>query len=431
MLLLMRIKHEFVRQMRLARGSTQQEVADEIEVDVRTYRKYENGEVNGGAAEPLRASQYETLRGMAALFGLPGPEDLIDSRGTPEQGALAAGARSPVPWSATSRYVHREKEERKALNRLRHAGTPVVLQGPEHHGVSTLLGYLLDQANQPDEVPSQVLRIDLSRLEKSCFETFDSLLRTLGQRMLDLLAVDAADELLTSVWGRPGSEKSKISFLLEEHVLPRHQRVLLALQHGDRLLDTSYQDDFFGLLRAWAESGGDPPWSRLRLLVTVSTEPTLLESIDHSSFFALASPIRLSDLSPAQLLQMAELHGQRPGKTVMARFATLTGGHPYLARLALVEAQEQELSLEQFLAEVDPKNGVFALHLHSLRRWLEQNRPLFDGVCAVLADPAARLPFETYCRLYSKGLLVEQEPGVCRMRCPLYEDYFGTLCRKG
>ena len=63
------------------------------------------------------------------------------------------------------------------------------------------------------------------------------------------------------------------------------------------------------------------------------------------------------------------------------------------------------------------------------RRWLEQHESLFAAVCAVLRDPAARLRFDDYCALYSKGLLLEHEPGLCRLRCQLYEEYLGTLCR--
>ena len=35
----MRVKHELLRSLRLGRGLTQQEVAHEIEIDIRTYRK--------------------------------------------------------------------------------------------------------------------------------------------------------------------------------------------------------------------------------------------------------------------------------------------------------------------------------------------------------------------------------------------------------
>ncbi len=191
-----------------------------------------------------------------------------------------------------------------------------------------------------------------------------------------------------------------------------------------------FQDDFFSLLRGWAESGIEEPWARLRLLLTVSTEPTLLENIDHSSFFNLATPIRLSDLDREQLMQMAEIYGQRPSRGVMDQLVALTGGHPYLTRLLLSEVFEQDLSLEQAFADRDLVSGVFAQHLIHLRRWLEQHTQLYDTVCALVADPGFRMGFEDYCGLYSKGLVIETEPGHCRLRCKLYEDYFGTLCRR-
>lgn len=425
----MRIKHELLRSLRLGRGLTQQEVADEIEVDIRTYRKYESGEVNGGAADPVRASQYETLRGLAALFGLGNPAELVD---------LAAAEtppfqpRLPPPGAPfqLSFYVHRDKEEKKALTRLHGAGVPVVLQGPERYGASTLLSYLLSQLTRAEEPPGPPLRINFQRLDDSCFESLDSLLRSLCRRLLALLDVPEADAVMQQIWQRPGSAKSKLSWAMERHVLPAHERVLLALEHVDRLLGCAYHNDFFSLLRGWVEGCAEPSWAKLRLLVTVSTEPILLESIDHSAFFALAPAIRIDEFTPAQVMQLAALYGYTPGEKTLCQIQALVGGHPYLLRLIFSEAHEQGVLLDSLLEQLGPGDGIFASHLHQLRIVLESQKELLAALCSVLDDPAGPLRFADYCALYSKGLLLEQEPGLYRVRCRLYADYFRTLYRK-
>jgi transcriptional regulator with XRE-family HTH domain len=444
----MRIKHELLRSLRLGRGLTQQEVADEIEIDIRTYRKYESGDVNNGAADPVRASQYETLRGLAALFGLASPNELVDlaaAEAPPFQpsgtkGSAAAGApqaRLPPPGAAFQRafYVHREKEEKKALTRLQSAGVPVVLQGPERYGCSTLLSYLLSQLTRPEEYKGPLLRINLHRLDESCFTSLDSLLRGLCHRLLSLLDMHDADEAVQRIWQRPGSAKSKLSWAMEQYVLPSHARVLLALEHADRLLGCAFHNDFFSLLRGWVESCTQAPWSALRLLVTVSTEPILLESIDHSAFFALAPPIRIDELSPAQVARLAALYGYTPAEQTLARLIELVGGHPYLLRLTLSEAHEQGVGLDELVDHLGQEglghaDGLFTSHLHQLRKTLEGQKELLTALASVLDNPAGPLNFTDYCALYSKGLLLEQEPGLYRVRCKLYADYFRTLCRK-
>lgn len=434
----MRVKHELLRSLRLGRGLTQQEVAHEIEIDIRTYRKYESGAVNSGVADPVRASQYETLRGLAALFGLSSPDDLVElavaeAPLAPAPGARPAPPRTPPPPGAPFNrafYVHREKEEKKALTRLRSAGAPVVLQGPENYGCTTLLSYLLDHVARTEEPQGPALRINLHKLDDSSFASLDSLLHSLCQRLLELLALPGGEQTAQQIWTRPGSAKSKLSWAMEQHILAAPQRVLLALEHVDRLLDSPFQNDFFSLLRGWVEGFTQEPWSKLRLLVTVSTEPTLLESIDHSAFFALASPIRVDEFTTEQVVQLAALYGQSPADETLGRLRALLGGHPYLLRLALSEAYEQGLELAALLANLGASAGLFTSHLLQLRKALQLQPGLLAALGSVLADPQAPLSFGEYCALYSKGLLLEEEPGCYRVRCKLYEDYFGVLCKK-
>jgi hypothetical protein len=352
---------------------------------------------------------------------------------TPAAGARVLPARTPPPPGAPFHrafYVHREKEEKKALTRLRSAGAPVVLQGPERYGCTTLLSYLLDHVARAEEPQGPVLRLNLHKLDDSSFASLDSLLHGLCQRLLALLALPGGEQTTQQIWTRPGSAKSKLSWAMEQHILASPQRVLLALEHVDRLLGSPFQNDFFSLLRGWVEGFTQEPWSKLRLLVTVATEPTLLESIDHSAFFALASPIRIDEFTTGQVAQLAALYGQTPSDETLGRLRALLGGHPYLLRLALSEAYEQGLELATLLANLGAGTGLFTSHLLQLRKALQLQPGLLTALGNVLADPQTPLNFGEYCALYSKGLLLEEEPGCYRVRCKLYADYFGALCKK-
>ena len=118
----MRIKQEQLKRLRVQAGWTQEEIAAKCRIDVRTYRKYERGEVNRGLtglSDFNRSDQYDVLARIAAALELAGPEDLIEKRGAAEDTPPGPGSPYHPSW-----YVHREPEERKALNRLRSAGAP-------------------------------------------------------------------------------------------------------------------------------------------------------------------------------------------------------------------------------------------------------------------------------------------------------------------
>src|SRR5580658_4477235 len=58
----MRIRHDHLKRLRVQAGWTQEEVGARCKIDVRTYRKYERGEVNKGLSgleEFNRSDQYD------------------------------------------------------------------------------------------------------------------------------------------------------------------------------------------------------------------------------------------------------------------------------------------------------------------------------------------------------------------------------------
>lgn len=425
----MRIKRDLLLQLRLEQGWTQEEAAEKIGIDARTYRRYEREEIS----VTHRAGQFEILRNTAAVFGLSSPAELLeDADKAPNIGRGSAHGNEPYPPDAPFRadwYVHREPEEAEALNKLHTAVSPVVLQGPCLYGKGYMLSYLLAETATRrlwGDTPATVVRLNLANLRPESLRSLDELLRELGRVALEQLDPERVEQRLQDAWSGPGGETLKLSRLIKQDFLNKGL-LLLSLEKVERLHGCAFQDDFFALLRGWAERGATEPWSRLRLLLTVATEPTLLDSLDHSSFFALANPIRLGCLSRAQIEQLAALHGTVPPSAAVDQLEALTSGHPYLTRLALYQSSVRAVSLEQVLSSAQD-TGVFAFHLKNLHRWLEKE-DLLPMVGGVLGDPMYPLSFRGYCRLYSQGLIVEDSAGVFRLRCPLYANYFKSLCR--
>lgn len=89
------LKSDLLLRLRRERAWTQEQAAEKIGIDVRTYRRYERSEV--GLTN--RTGQFEIIRCIAAAFDLPGPEALFDETGVlvSDAGRLTHEVALPVP----------------------------------------------------------------------------------------------------------------------------------------------------------------------------------------------------------------------------------------------------------------------------------------------------------------------------------------------
>ena len=336
---------------------------------------------------------------------------------------LASGPRYDPTW-----YVHRGAEESRALKCLSAPGSPAILQGPQLYGKSTLLAYLTEmlRCDESGIERTRIVSLRLPTLMDDGEPSLDHLLRTMGRALMTRVGAAGVDEALETAWARPGSPKNKMRWLLERHILSEEQPLVLALEDVDRLEGMPFQTDFFAMLRSWVEMR-QSPWQSLRLVVTVATEPTLLERSNASLFSGAHAAIQLGDLQERQVGELAARCDLRLDEPDLRHLRQLTGGHPYLVRLALYEATERGMPVRELLEGVESNGGLFRPYLHQLRVWLEHSH-LLGSIAAILKDPRVSLSREDYARLYSRGLVVEVAPGEYRLRCDLYESFFREQC---
>jgi predicted MPP superfamily phosphohydrolase len=350
--------------------------------------------------------------------------------------AMPARLRMPHPLGASydSRFhLHREDEEKRALRCLERPGRPVVLLAPHGYGKTNLMEYLLDTACRA-VAPSQELTlqgyINFHRLPRETLVTGEAFAYQLGLCIAERAVPGRAQDFVSSAWQRPGSPWDRLDLLIRQKVLPHYQRFFLALDGAESLIGCDFAGDFFGLLHAWSVSPDDI-WEPLRLILGLSTLPALLDTTQRSFFPRIAEVLPLGPLDDAGLRKIAEMHGLTLDDPALARLYEVTGGHPYLARLALYQASDRRIPLQELLAdkELRPFGGIFRQHLEQLRLWLEREKLLFS-LRGLFKDPPQPPDFEAYCRLYAQGLLIEESPGVYQLRCGLYRDFFGSLCKR-
>lgn len=368
----------------------------------------------------LAPNATEDRAEMGVLFACPSQYVQAYLRSTNSPSARAPTRQAQPPGAAydPAWYVSRPAEERAACDYLDTPGAPAVLWGPELFGKTTLLRYLLSRQPAADSACCTVA-LDLAVLDRSAKESLASLLYELAVRLVE--AVDGAPDWVQSAWERPGDPKRKLSALLGRKVLPAQRgRLVLALDRVDAVWGMPYQDDFFSLLRAWAEDAYSEPWSKLRLLLSLSTTPAQLCASVSQSPFNLTPPIYLTDFSSEQAAELVRRYRLPWRDSELVALMTLIGGHPYLLRLAMYKSATGT-QIGRLLDDATRTGGLFEPQLNRYRSWLRQHPQLLAAAQRLHKDPRCQLAMDEEHRLHSIGLVRQDDTGAYRLRCRLYE----------
>lgn len=316
-------------------------------------------------------------------------------------------------------YVSRPEEERTALSYLASAGTPAVLCGPRRFGKTTLGQHLLESiaAQHP---PHRVIKLDLREFSEDTRSSQESLLHAWSVRILQELRFPV--DCLEDSWSRPNDPKGRLTWLLEHHVLPADETALiLSIDHLDSLFGQRYALDLLGLLRSWAERGGQPVWSQLRMLLMISTMPSALKIELHQSPFNLTPLIYLDELTSKQIREVGKLYGLALAVEDIDLIMSWVGGHPLMVGLIMHEAARCNIPIAIVLDPLSMHHRIFDDFLQHYRRLLERRPELLDTLSRLAhnKEPIDRLQ---YYALHRAGLVMQRGPSEYALRCRLYEN---------
>lgn len=376
----------------------------------------------------LDLSTATTLGSLPAELSQPAiPMVAVAAAGSlPGAGAGAGGTTVQPPRAPYDKnwYIVRPDEESQSLDALEY-NKPVVFFGPELCGKTWLLHSLIDSARNRG---AQIVTINLNLFDKTARASLDAFLHKFALRIFKELHLDAAEVERAFAQAR-GGPVDALNDLMAWTVLGTvRERLVLAIDNVDVIADQPYQDEFFGMLRAWVDGSG---FERLHLVLAISTAPALLVKDVHRSPFNLGDVVTLPDFDEQQLQSMARLHGLRclPGE--LARLQAQVGGHPYLTRLAFYDVYRRRVSLSALLdrVEADPQGGVFASYLDHLMRRLRSERGLLEALRLICQRTSASVETSVGLRLERAGLVVRDfgragagaSINSYRLRYPLYQ----------
>lgn len=322
-------------------------------------------------------------------------------------------------------YLPRLELESQALRLLATPGQPAVVWAPERFGKSWLLRRLLDHIQDEDGDDTRCTLIHLGQLLSKCKDR-ESFYRGFAERMVDALDADSEygtqwARWVADAWQQIGVPMRRLKWLAQHCLLPRcPRRLVVALDAADEAIGSPWQDEFYGMLRGWAEAAHTTEFARLRIILAVSTAPRLLIVNLRQSPFNLTQPLSISPLNNRLLAELAKMHWINLSSDAVEYLRVQLGGHPYLSRLCLYVASRDRTTPNALLDPAHPTNSLlFSPFLDSYRQRLNAEPELLETLRGVVNNSRGLSP-KHIDRLVQAGLLLREGISI-RLFCPLFE----------
>jgi hypothetical protein len=253
--------------------------------------------------------------------------------------------------------------------------------------------------------------------------SYDEFFRYLAYAIALRARIKTAD--LDAIWQTPFGARFRLTQVIDELLLSRAEdRILLVIDEADVLLHTAFYTDFFGLLRAWHNRRAfEPRWTKLDIVLVISTHPSLLIDDPRQSPFNVGLEIKLEDFDESQLRELNEKHGRPLQTSEIQSVTSLLGGHPYLIRQALYTLRCEGMTWAELAAGADKPNGPFGAHLRYYWEQLDKDPECVQAVKDLLRRDICP-PGPILMRLESAGVVAVSNDGQCVFRYGLYRRFF-------
>jgi hypothetical protein len=322
-----------------------------------------------------------------------------------------------VPLSSPF-YVERPPIEADCYRAIVQPSALIRIKAPRQMGKSSLMARILHHANQQGY---RTVSISFQEADSEIFSELTGFLQWFCATVADALGLP---DQLEQHWSGILGSKQKCSNYFYHYILNNSsQPLVLGLDEVDLVLRyPKTSEEFFSMLRAWHEKKNDKNWQNLRMAITHSSDVYIPHQINKSAFNIGLSK-ELGDFTHSQIRQLSSLHGLDLSSQVN-RLAELTGGHPYLTRIALYQLSKIGFSLDELISISLLDDGPYAEHFLVHTRNLENEKYLAKALYEITqSDEAIRVDSAIALRLQSMGLVKFSQGGV-RPFCSLYRKFF-------
>jgi AAA domain-containing protein/TIR domain-containing protein len=314
-------------------------------------------------------------------------------------------------------YVERDAD-RIAEATIQRQGVTITIKAPRQMGKSSLLMRVIDAAGREGK---RVAFLDFQLFEGAVVKDPNVFFRQFCSWISDELRID---DRVGEYWNMPLGNSQRCSRYLSRYVLEEiGGPLVLALDEVERVFDTNYRSDFFGMLRSWHnDRRASSIWKHIDLALVTSTEPYQFISNLSQSPFNVGEVIELTDFLPKQVSDLNQRHGSPLSQEGELMLMELVGGHPYLVRRALYLVASERISTEDLFTHATEDQGPFGDHLRQHLFRLCGDNDLLEGLAQVIRYEKCHNE-QVFFRLRGAGLVGRVNDRV-RARNRLYADFF-------
>ena len=319
---------------------------------------------------------------------------------------------------ASGLYVERSTIEQTCYQEILQPRAFLRIFAPRKMGKTSLIARILEYGISQNY---HTVRLSLHCAGTQVLASSDRFLRWLCTNITQQLGLASR---LNDYWDEDMGALINSTIYFQGYILKEISHpIVLALDGIDQLFQyPELAGDFFVLLRSWYEETKDiSVWQKLRVVMAHSVEVYIPLPTNRSPF-NVGLAIELPTFNQEQVQDLAQRHQLPLTTPELEQLMKLTGGFPYLIRLALYQSSRLNIPIKTLLSDAKSERNIYQQHLHYQLGNFQQHPKLADAFGQVLIAPI-QLEMEVAFKLKSLGLvnLVDRQVTVS---CELYREFF-------
>ncbi|MBW4627887.1 MAG: AAA-like domain-containing protein [Brasilonema octagenarum HA4186-MV1] len=329
-----------------------------------------------------------------------------------------------VPLSSTL-YIERDLEK-ICYQEILQPRALIRIKAPRKMGKTSLMTRILAYCNSHNYY---TVRLSLNYAETEVFASLEKFMRWFCANVTHQLKLESK---LEDYWDEEIGTLMNCTIYFQEYLLQQiSSPVILALDEVNKLFEyPKLARDFLALLRSWHQETRDiSMWQKIRFIIVQSTDIYIALDINKSPF-NIGLAIDLPPFTRLQVEKLVQRHGLQMTSSVLEQLMELTGGFPYLVRLAFYSTVHNNISLQNLLSNTKNDTSIFSNHLQEQLWYLQQNTDLRDAFeQVIMATAPISLKQEIGFQLKSLGLvnLLGEQASIS---CGLYQEYFSYYFKR-
>ena len=240
-------------------------------------------------------------------------------------------------------YIERLPIEQICYETILEPGALIRIEGEKWMGKTSLVGQILTRASLRSQ---RTVYLDFNNVDREILQNTEKLLRWLSVMVSFQLNLENQVKYYCDR-DTPNCNSNCTAYFADYILSKTENDVVLALDNIDCLYSNQkVTKEFLKLLHGWHKKAKvDRHWSKLKLIVTQSTNADIYFNINHL-FTNIGTLILLEDLNFHQVKDLARFYQLDWDDDAICRLMNKSGvgGNPYYVRLAMHQAKTQKIA---------------------------------------------------------------------------------------